>query len=56
VLVAGAVVTAVLNTGLRGVPVTVDALGYLAVLAGVVLVAVSSARAGVRRPSHGLAS
>ncbi len=45
VLVAGAVVTAVLNTGLRGVPITVDALGYLVVLAGVAVVAVSSARA-----------
>ena len=44
VLVAGAVVTAILNTGFRGVPVTVDAVGYLAVLAGVIVVATSSAR------------
>jgi drug/metabolite transporter (DMT)-like permease len=56
VLVAGAVVTAVLNTGLRGVPVTVDALGYLVVLAGVVVVAVSSARAETARSANGLAS
>ncbi|HSM65515.1 MAG TPA: DMT family transporter [Ilumatobacteraceae bacterium] len=56
VLVAGAVVTAILNTGFRGVPVTVDAVGYLAVLAGVVLVAVSSARSEEARPSHGLVS
>jgi drug/metabolite transporter (DMT)-like permease len=55
VLVAGAVVTAILNTGFRGVPVTVDAVGYLAVLAGVVLVA-SSARAEAARAPHGLAS
>jgi drug/metabolite transporter (DMT)-like permease len=55
VLVAGAVVTAVLNTGLRGVPVTVDAVGYLVVLAGVVVVAVSSARTEAARP-RGLAS
>ncbi len=56
VLVAGAVVTAILNTGLRGVPVTVDAVGYLAVLAGVVLVAVSSTRTESARSSPGLAS
>jgi drug/metabolite transporter (DMT)-like permease len=56
VLVAGAVVTAVLNTGFRGVPITVDAVGYLAVLAGVVLVAVSSARSEAARSTHGLAS
>jgi drug/metabolite transporter (DMT)-like permease len=56
VLVAGAVVTAILNTGFRGVPVTVDAVGYLAVLAGVVLVAVSSARAESARATQGLAS
>lgn len=52
VLVAGAVVTAVLNTGLRGVPVTIDAVGYLVVLAGVVMVAVSSARAEAARSSR----
>jgi len=56
VLVAGAVVTAVLNTGFRGVPVTVDAVGYLAVLAGVVLVAVSSVRAEAEQAPRGLAS
>lgn len=56
VLVAGAVVTAILNTGLRGVPVTVDAVGHLVLLAGVVMVAVSSARAETARPPHGLAS
>jgi drug/metabolite transporter (DMT)-like permease len=56
VLVAGAVVTAILNTGFRGVPFTVDAVGYLAVLAGVVLVAASSARAETARTLHGLAS
>ncbi len=57
VLVAGAVVTAVLNSGLRGVPITVDAVGYLVVLAGVLVVVASSARRGVpARPSHGLAS
>jgi drug/metabolite transporter (DMT)-like permease len=56
VLVAGAVVTAILNTGLRGVPITVDAVGYLAVLAGVGLVAASSARAEAARAPHGLAS
>ncbi len=56
VLVAGAVVTAILNTGFRGVPVTVDAVGYLAVLAGVVLVAVSSVRSESARTSHGLVS
>jgi drug/metabolite transporter (DMT)-like permease len=56
VLVAGAVVTAILNTGFRGVPVTVDAVGYLAVLAGVVLVAASSARAETARTPRGLAS
>jgi drug/metabolite transporter (DMT)-like permease len=56
VLVAGAVVTAVLNTGFRGVPVTIDAVGYLVLLAGVVMVAVSSARADAARSPHGLAS
>jgi drug/metabolite transporter (DMT)-like permease len=56
VLVAGAIVTAVLNTGFRGVPVTIDALGYLVLLAGVVLVAMSSARAEAERSSRGLAS
>jgi drug/metabolite transporter (DMT)-like permease len=56
VLVAGAVVTAVLNTGLRGVPVTVDAVGYLVLLAGVVLVAVSSLRAEAARAPRELAS
>ena len=56
VLVAGAVVTAILNTGLRGVPVTVDAVGYLVVLAGVVVVAVSSARAEAVRSARGLTS
>ena len=55
VLVAGAVVTAILNTGFRGVPVTVDAVGYLAVLAGVVVIAASSARAEAAS-SRGLAS
>ena len=56
VLVAGAVVTAVLNTGLRGVPVTIDAVGYLVLLAGVVMVAVSSARSETARSANGLAS
>jgi drug/metabolite transporter (DMT)-like permease len=56
VLVAGAVVTAVLNTGLRGVPVTVDAVGYLVLLAGVVLVAVSSVRTAAASEPHGVAS
>ena len=56
VLVAGAVVTAILNTGFRGVPVTVDAVGYLAVLAGVVVIAVSSARAEAAPPPQGLTS
>lgn len=56
VLVAGAVVTAVLNTGFRGVPVTIDSVGYLVLLAGVVMVAVSSSRAESERSAHGLAS
>ena len=61
VLVAGAVVTAILNTGFRGVPITVDAVGYLAVLAGVVVIGASSARAEAALPegarsSRGLAS
>ena len=56
VLVAGAIVTAILNTGFRGVPVTLDAVGYLAVLAGVIVVAASSARAGAVSPTQGLAS
>jgi drug/metabolite transporter (DMT)-like permease len=56
VLVAGAVVTAVLNTGFRGVPVTVDSVGYLVVLAGVVLVMVSSARSDAARATSGLAA
>lgn len=56
VLVAGAVVTAVLNTGLRGVPVTVDAAGYLVVLAGVLVVAMSSAHDTAAQPSSDLAS
>lgn len=56
VLVAGAIVTAILNTGFRGVPVTVDAVGYLAVLAGVIVVVASSARAEAARRPHGLAS
>lgn len=56
VLVAGAVVTAILNTGFRGVPVTVDAVGYLAVLAGVVVIVTSSARAEAAPSSRGLAS
>jgi drug/metabolite transporter (DMT)-like permease len=56
VLVAGAVVTAILNTGFRGVPVTVDAVGYLAVLAGVIVVAASSVRAGSAPPAQELAS
>jgi drug/metabolite transporter (DMT)-like permease len=55
VLVAGAVVTAILNTGLNGVPVTVDAVGYLAVLAGVIVIAATSARAEAASPPHGLA-
>jgi len=56
VLVAGAVVTAILNTGFRGAPVTIDAVGYLAVLAGVIVVAASSARAEAARSPRGLAS
>lgn len=56
VLVAGAVVTAVLNTGVRGVPVTIDAVGHLLVLVGVIVVAVSSARTEAARSSHELAS
>jgi drug/metabolite transporter (DMT)-like permease len=56
VLVAGAVVTAVLNTGFRGVPVTIESVGYLVLLAGVVIVAVSSARAEAERSAPGLAS
>jgi drug/metabolite transporter (DMT)-like permease len=56
VLVAGAVVTAILNTGFRGVPVTVDTVGYLAVLAGVIVVAASSVRAGSAPPAQELAS
>ena len=56
VLVAGAVVTAILNTGFRGVPVTVDALGYLAVLAGVIVIAATSARPEAAPSSHGLAT
>ena len=56
VLVAGAVVTAILNTGFRGVPVTVDAVGYLAVLAGVIVIVASSARARSATPAQGLAS
>jgi drug/metabolite transporter (DMT)-like permease len=56
VLVAGAVVTAILNTGFRGVPVTLDAVGYLAVLAGVIVVAASSSRTSVASPAQGLAS
>lgn len=55
VLVAGAIVTAVLNAGLRGVPITSDAVGYLAVLVGVIVIATSSARAEAAVP-HGLAS
>jgi hypothetical protein len=50
------VVTAILNTGLRGVPVTVDAVGYLVLLAGVIVVAASPARAGAAPPAQGLAS
>jgi drug/metabolite transporter (DMT)-like permease len=56
VLVAGAIVTAILNTGFRGVPVTVDAVGYLAVLAGVIVIVASSARARSATPAQGLAS
>jgi drug/metabolite transporter (DMT)-like permease len=56
VLVAGAVVTAILNTGVRGVPVTVDAVGYLAVLAGVIVIANASARAGAAPTARGMAS
>jgi drug/metabolite transporter (DMT)-like permease len=56
VLVAGAVVTAILNTGLRGVPVTVDAVGYLALLAGVIVIAASSAQAEAAAPPQGLAT
>jgi hypothetical protein len=56
VLVAGAVVTAILNTGFRGVPVTVDAVGYLAVLAGVIVIVATSARAAAAAPAQGLAS
>ena len=56
VLVAGAIVTAILNTGFRGVPVTADAVGYLAVLAGVIVVVASSARAEAARRPHGFAS
>jgi drug/metabolite transporter (DMT)-like permease len=54
VLVAGAVITAILNTGFRGVPVTVDAIGYLAVLAGVFVIVASSARAELAAPAQGL--
>jgi len=56
VLVAGAVVTAILNTGFRGVPVTADDVGYLAVLAGVIVVALSSVRAEAATPPPGVAS
>jgi drug/metabolite transporter (DMT)-like permease len=56
VLVAGAVVTAALNTGFRGVPVTVDAIGYLVVLAGVVLVVVASARADAAQATREVAA
>lgn len=56
VLVAGAVVTAILNTGFRGVPVTGDAIGYLAVLAGVIVIGASSARAQTAPAPRGLAS
>ena len=56
VLVAGAILTAILNTGFRGVPVTLDAVGYLAVLAGVIVVAASSSRTSVASPAQGLAS
>ena len=48
--------TAILNTGFRGVPVTVDAVGYLAVLAGVIVIVASSARAQSVAPAQGLAS
>jgi drug/metabolite transporter (DMT)-like permease len=56
VLVAGAVVTAILDAGFRGVPVTVDAVGYLAVLAGVIVIVASSARTQSTAPAQGLAS
>jgi uncharacterized membrane protein len=55
VLVAAAVVTAALDAGIRGVPVTADAVGYLVLLAGVAVVAASSDRTTARRPSPGLA-
>jgi uncharacterized membrane protein len=38
VLVVGAAVTAALNTGLRGVPVTADTAGYLLLLLGAAVV------------------
>ena len=43
VLVLGAVVTGLLNTGFRGVPLTVDSVGYVLIALGVAAVAVRGA-------------
>ena len=48
VLVFGAVITGALNTGLRGVPVTVNSVGYVLLTVATVLVAVFGSRAGDR--------
>jgi drug/metabolite transporter (DMT)-like permease len=44
VLVLGAVVTGLLDTGLRGVPVTVDSIGYVLIVVGAAAVAVRTGR------------
>lgn len=54
VLVLGAVVTGLLNTGFRGVPLTDDSFGYVLIALGVVAIAVRSFAPG--RPVERLAA
>jgi drug/metabolite transporter (DMT)-like permease len=49
VLVLGAVVTGLLDTGLRGVPVTTDSIGYVLIAVGVAAIAARAGRAPAAR-------
>ncbi len=50
VLVLGAVITGLLNSGFRGVPLTVDSYGYVLIALGALGVAASGLRSVPRRP------
>lgn len=56
ILVLGAVITGLLNSGFRGVPLTVDSYGYVLLAAGALVVAVAGRRTpSARTPSTGTA-